>query len=258
MDLSLALIQFEVAPSEPETNLRRMEEFIAQAAGAGAQLAVFPEDAVTGPLDGQTAFLEHSAAYLAHFQGLAVEYGIDLVPGTWCVRDGDAIYNTAYYLQRSGAVAGFYSKLHLWETERATLTPGASVSVLPTPHGLVGITICWDLAFPEQFAEMSRLGVELVVSPTYWSLTRLAEQRKAVERAELDLIDGLCRARAFESDLVLAYCNAAGELEVGDERDAVMSGRSQVCHPHEGVLARARGNAEELLLVQVRHQRAAP
>ncbi len=257
MNLSIALIQFEVAPSDPDTNIGRMETFIAKAAQSGAQLVVFPEDAVTGPLDGQTLFIDRSAGFLAHFQGLASKYGIDIVPGTWTVRDGASVYNTAYYIQRDGSVAGFYSKIHLWETEVAFLTPGITASVFPTAHGMIGMTICWDIVFPGLFAQMNRMGAELVISPTYWSFTRKAEQRRADKRSEIGLIDGLCRTRAFENDIVFVYCNAAGELETEPgEDDVTLSGRSQVTHPQSGVVAMAEGNTEQMLTVNVTHERA--
>lgn len=256
MDIAIALVQLEIAPSDPPVNLARMETFIQRAAKQGAQLVVFPEDSITGPLSGQTAFLADAPGFLAHCQALAVKYAVDLVPGSWVQVEGGALYNTACYINSDGSVAGSYRKIHLWETEAATITPGAAVSVFPTAHGLVGLTICWDLAFPELFTEMARLGAELVVSPTYWSFTLDAEQRKDVENDEILLIDSLCTTRAFESDLLFAYCNAAGELAI-DGVEAVLSGRSQVTHPTERVLCKANGNAEEMLFVRATHTRAA-
>ena len=256
MEIALALVQMDISPLEPNTNMARMEVFIEQAKAEGAQLVVFPEDAVTGPLTGQTAFLHEAPGFLAHFQELAVKHGVDLVPGSWTVQEGAALYNTAHYINANGTIAGSYRKIHLWETEAVRLTPGSAVSVFPTAHGMVGLTICWDLAFPELFTEMTRRGAELVVSPTYWSFTLEAEQRRDVENDEILLIDSLCVTRAFESDILFAYCNAAGEL-MHDGVEAVLSGRSQVTHPSERVLGKARANAEELVFVRATHTKAA-
>lgn len=65
MSFTLALVQFLIEPGAPLKNLARMEEFTAQAKAKGADLVVFPEDAVCGPLSGQTGFVAHSDAYLA-------------------------------------------------------------------------------------------------------------------------------------------------------------------------------------------------
>ncbi len=250
MEISLALVQLAIAPSKPENNLARMEEFIAKAASKGAQVVVFPEDAVTGPLSGQTAFIAHAAEYLAHFQGLATKHGVDLVPGTWTTSDGTYLFNTAHYINSDGSVAGTYRKINLWETEKVAITPGSGVSVFPTAYGMVGLTICWDIAFPPLFADMNALGVELVISPTFWSFTVPADDVEEVVNDEILLIDSLCTARAFENNIAFAYCNAAGRLQA-EGLDAVLSGRSQITHPLDKVLVKAKGNAEQMIMAKV-------
>lgn len=258
MKLSIAVAQMQVAPNDPVGNLAKMEQFIQAAIKRGADLVVFPEDAICGPLSGQSAFVTEAPGYLAHMQKLAVTYGVDLVPGTWTVSDGVALYNQAHYITSDGVLAGIYRKTHLWETEKALITPGASVSVFPTRFGLVGMVICWDIAFPPLFTAMNHLGVELVVSPTYWSVPLVdpgTPNALKAEQQDVDLIDSLCTARAFENDIVFVYCNAAGTLSL-PESEVILSGRSQVTHPVDKVICRSQGNDEELLVVEVSHQRA--
>lgn len=252
MELTIALVQCPVAVGDPDANLERMDAAVRQAGKQGAQLVVFPEDVVTGPLAAQTAFVDRAPAFLEHCRALAVKHEVDLVPGTWVVPEGAALYNTAHYINKDGSIAGTYRKINLWETERAALTPGSSVSVFPTAHGLVGMIICWDISFPALFTEMTAQGAELVICPTYWSFTRPAPEVEDVVDDEILLIDSLCTTRAFESDIVFAYCNAAGDLRTA-EVDAVLSGRSQITHPAEKVVCKAEGNAEELLVARVVH-----
>lgn len=258
MKLAIAIAQMQVVPNDPVGNIVKIEEFIQAAKKRGADLVVFPEDAICGPLTGQSAFVSEAPGYLAHMQKLAITYGVDLVPGTWTVSDGIALYNQAHYITCDGVLAGVYRKTHLWETEKAIITPGSSVSVFPTRFGLVGMVICWDLAFPPMFIAMNHLGVELVISPTYWSHPLEVPGTSDVPNAEqqdIDLIDSLCTARAFENDIVLVYCNAAGTLSLpGGE--AKLSGRSQITHPVHKVICRSQGNDEELLVAEVSHQRA--
>lgn len=251
MELKITLVQMDIVPSDPVKNLKRMEGFIKKAVKEGAQLVVFPEDAVTGPLAGQTSFVVHAPEYLVYFQGLAVKYGVDLVPGTWTVQLGNALYNTAYYINKVGSIAGSYHKINLWDTEKIAITPGSRVSVFPTAHGLVGLIICWDISFPLLFAEMNTLGVELVISPTYWSFTKPAGEVEEVVDDEILLIDALCTTRAFENNIVFAYCNAAGSLQA-EGIDAVLSGRSQITHPHDKVVVKAEGNAERMITAKVK------
>lgn len=250
MKLEIALVQFAVTPSDPIRNLARMGSFIEQAAAKGAQLVVFPEDAVTGPLSGQTAFVSYAPQYLATFQALALKYKVDLVPGSWSASDGVAVYNTAYYFNSDGSVAGAYRKINLWEGERALVSPGAAVSVFPTAHGLVGLAICWDLSFPALFQAAKALGAQLLVVPAYWSFAQPDPVNPKEHDTAMDLIDSLCTARSFENDFCIAYCNAAGTLHAEGVK-SVLSGRSQVVHPTSGALCRATGNEEQLLRCQI-------
>lgn len=248
--LRIALIQFKIEVGKPKTNLRRMEEFIAEAADKGAQLVVFPEDAITGPLAAQTGFLGSAPAFLSHFQGLAVRYGIDIVPGTWAVSDAGLIYNTAHYINKDGTVAGSYRKINLWDTEKVAITPGSAVSVFPTAFGQVGLIICWDLSFPPLFTAMNHAGAELVISPTFWSFTVPPDEVSDVVENEIHLIESLCTARAFENNIVFAYCNAAETLDV-DGVQATLSGNSRVTHPALKIVGNLSGNKEEMLMVDV-------
>lgn len=250
MKLKIAAIQMSIAPSNPKLNLEKMESYIARSATQGADLVVFPEDAVTGPLAGQTAFLSESANFLEIFKGLAQKYKIDIVPGSWVTQVGELLYNTTHYINWDGTVAGAYHKINLWETEKKLITPGVNVSVFPTRFGLVGLSICWDIAFPLLFSEMARLGAKLLISPTYWSFTKKADGDEDVADDEILLIDSLCTARSFENDAVLVYCNGAGELELEGE-NAVLSGRTQIVHPHEKVVAKCEENEEELIIASV-------
>lgn len=255
MELAIALAQMHITPGKPGINIKKMESFIKDAAKRGAQLIVFPEDCITGPLAHQTAFIDHAPAYLAHFSTLAIKHKIDIVPGTWVTREAAALYNTAHYINADGTLAGAYHKIHLWDTEKALITPGAAVSVFPTTHARVGLITCWDISFPDLFLAMNQQGVDLVIAPTYWSFTKPAKEVADVVDEEILLIDALCTTRAFENDIVFAYCNAAGTVKDGPVT-AVLSGRSQITHPTDKVICKAESNAEELLFARVVHHKA--
>jgi len=227
-----------------------MESFIKDAAEKGAQIVVFPEDSVCGPLSGQTKFIAQAPAYLLKFKKWAVKYQVDIVPGSWTAHTGAHYYNTTYYINKDGSVAGSYQKINLWASEKSRVTPGSRPSVFKTTYGMVGLTICWDVAFPGLFAEMNKFGVQMVISPTYWSLTKKAEAFFETSEDEILLIDSLCTSRAFENNIAFVYCNAAGTLEV-DGIKATLSGRSQITHPAEKVICQSDSNNEEMLLAAV-------
>ena len=251
MELTIALVQMRIAAMDPLKNLERMEAFVAKAKKKGADLVVFPEDAVCGPLGGQTAFVEYAPEYLARMQALAAQHAIDLVPGSWTVPDQGVLYNQAHYIDATGALLGTYRKVNLWETERVNIAPGTVASVFPTRFGMVGLIICWDIAFPPMFAAMNEQGAELVISPTYWSFPRKALRTGALLSDEVLLIDSLCTTRAFENNILFAYCNAAGQL-TDQGVVTVLSGRSQLTHPLDKVICQAEGNKEQMLVAHVK------
>src|SRR6266700_3989549 len=149
MQYTVAVVQCAIAQFAPEANLRKAEQFIQQAANQGAQLVVFPEDFVTGPINGAADFVDFTGHYLSLFQQLARRYQIDLVPGSIIEGDPQGWYNTTYYIDRSGDCKGRYRKANLWHPERSYLSPGNEFPVFHTSYGNVGLLICWDLAFPE-------------------------------------------------------------------------------------------------------------
>lgn len=248
MQLRIALVQMAITPMDPLKNLETIERFTHKARTKGADLVVFPEDAVCGPLGGQTAFVEHAPTYLQRMQALAHQCAIDLVPGSWTVAENGLLYNQTHYINADGTLAGYYRKVNLWDTEKLSLVPGAGVSVFPTRFGMVGLIICWDISFPEMFLAMRAQGVRLVVSPTYWSFPKKALRSEALIEDEVLLIDSLCTTRAFENNILFAYCNAAGELVDPQGHVSVLSGRSQLTHPLKKVLMQCEGNEERMII----------
>src|SRR3954470_12195915 len=102
MQVTLAVVQFEIAQFAPEQNLARAEQFIQEAAAQQAQIIVFPEDFVLGPLLGRSELADFAQRYVQHFQELAVKYHIDIAPGSIIEGDETGLYNTAYYIDYTG------------------------------------------------------------------------------------------------------------------------------------------------------------
>ena len=113
----------------------------------------------------------------------------------------------------------------------------------------VGLIICWDISFPAMFAAMNAQGARLVIAPAYWSFPRASMRSRELVNDEILLIDSICTTRAFENNVLFAYCNAAEQLRQGGSTD-VLSGRSQLTHPTQKVLVKSKGNREQLLVVK--------
>ena len=250
MAFTMALVQFESRQYAPEHNLARAEEFVREAAAAGAQIAVFPEDFVTGPLSARRELADSDGRYRDAFRTLAQRHAIDLVPGSMIEREASRCYNTTYYIDSRGEVLARYRKVNLWLAEKPWCTPGDGAVACSTRWGKVGLAICWDLAFPELFRDLLAQEAELVICPSLWCREDAGAGVKHNPESEVAFVDSLCVARAFENEVVLAFCNAAGRFETS--KGAVHSiGRSQVAVPFKGAVARVEHDREEMLIQEV-------
>jgi predicted amidohydrolase len=245
MKFRIAVVQFEIKQFSPEDNLKKAEEFIKKAVYSKAQVIVFPEDFITGPIMKKKKFVDFNGKYIRHFQNLAKKYSIDIVSGSWIEGDTQGWYNTSYYIDRLGKIKGKYRKINLWLAERSYLTPGNKISVFNTRFGKAGLIICWDLAFPEIFRKMVNRGVRIVYCPSLWYLTYKGKIWK--NYAEKRHVDSLCVSRAFENEIILVYCNVSGKVKFTE----LALGRSQITVPFIGPLKRLEHNKEEMFIQEV-------
>jgi predicted amidohydrolase len=250
MLIKVAVVQFEISPFAPQKNLEKAEQFIQQAVAREADLIVFPEDFLFGPLDGRVDLADFDQRYVKHFQKLAAQFHIDIVPGSIIEGDENGLYNTTYYIDQHGDILSQYRKINLWLPERSYITPGSGISVFETRFGKVGLIICWDLMFPEMFRAMVSQGVEIVICPSYWCLEDAGKGQELNQYSEVTLVNALCLARAFENEVVLVYANAAGK-QVSGQNSSTLIGQSQITVPFKGPLDIAMDNVEAMIVEEV-------
>jgi predicted amidohydrolase len=165
-----------------EGNRARALAAIDEAAAAGAQVVVLPElissgyvfrdaaeaRALAEPADGPT---------LRGWAARAAAHGI-VVAGGFAEDAGELLHNSAALVDPSG-VRAVYRKAHLWDRESLVFRPGdAPPPVVDTPHGRLGLMVCYDVEFPEWVRLAALQGAELLCVPTNWP----REPRPAGER----------------------------------------------------------------------------
>ncbi len=200
----------------------------------GADLIVLPEMWNVGyfrfdryeddaePLDGPTVSRMAEAARRARSWVLA---------GSIVERDGRRLHNTSVLLDRSGDVVASYRKIHLFgyrSREAEVLARGDRVTVVDTELGRVGLSICYDLRFPELFRAMVDLGAELFLAPSAWPYPR-------VEAWTM-----LNRVRALENQAWLVAANCTGGA------GPAYCGRSMVVDPWGTPVAAAGDRPTEI------------
>ncbi|TVY45332.1 putative nitrilase [Lachnellula subtilissima] len=191
------------------------------------------------------------AEAISHFQALAKEYSIDIIPGSICEAEKSghgkiSYYNTTYYISRAGTIILSYRKVNLLGDERLAFSKGDVHRVIDTPEfGKLGLLICWIFAFPEAFRMLIKQGARMVVIPTQWRSSDCGPAGlKHNPLSETTFIDSVICARAFENNACIVFCNVGGPET---ERNF---GGSQVTLPFKGAIAKL-GPEEEIRVVEI-------
>jgi predicted amidohydrolase len=223
--MRVALCQLPVSP-DPSVNLSRVQESLTQAAGRGADLAVFPEAtlarfgtdlrAVAEPLDGPFG---HGLAEAARTSGVA------LVAGVFEPAPDGRVYNTAVAYDAAGTLAAAYRKIHLFdalgERESDLVAPGSRPVVADLAGVRVGIMTCYDVRFPELARALAAGGAELIVIPTAWATGLFKEEHWVT----------LVRARAIENTVWVAAAGQVPDPGAPPTRAPTGVGRSMLVDP---------------------------
>jgi predicted amidohydrolase len=207
----VAVVQMTSTP-EVADNLAVAERLVGQAAHAGAKLVVLPECfALLGPEGSQRDVAEalpQGGPILARCQRWAREHAIELLLGGFWERasDPNRVHNTSVHLGPDGSVRSLYRKLHLFDVDLAdgtrlqesdTVQAGEQVVVTEAPFGKLGLSICYDLRFPELYRKLVEQGAIALAVPAAFTL-----------HTGKDHWEVLLRARAIESQ---SYVLAAAQ-----------------------------------------------
>ncbi len=242
-----AAVQMCAALSKRD-NLIEAERLVKIAAAQGAELIVLPElfnlygsltqvAAEAELLDGATALL---------LSRLAVEQRAWLVGGSFAeIGIGGRAFNACLTFDPQGRVRGQYRKMHLFDVdlgetlrvqESDHLIPGQEITCLETDLAKIGISICYDLRFPELYREQSRRGAEVLCIPAAFT--------QATGRDHWEL---LVRARAVESQCYVIAANQVGQHAAG----SVSYGHSLIVDPWGKLLAEASGAGPDVIVADI-------
>ena len=244
--LRAAAVQLN-ATEDVERNLETADRLTRRAAEQGAQLVVLPEKwTVLGRsevMEEHAQMLDGPAARWA--QATARELQIDLIAGSFVERrDGqEKTSNTSLHIGPDGTIEAAYRKLHMFDVEVdgtvyaesaheqagdevVTTTVGRSMGGDPVGGGgrVLGMTICYDVRFPELYRALSERGAEILAVPAAFTLATTRDHWET-----------LLRARAIENQCFVIAANQIGAHPPGNRS----GGRSLIIDPWGLVLATA-------------------
>jgi predicted amidohydrolase len=150
-----------------QEGLDQFAELVAKAGAQKADIVCLPEaiTLVGTDLDYVSASEPVPGPTTRFLGNLARKYNLYIVAGI-LERKGEAVYNTAVLIDRSGKLAGTYHKVSLPREEiDGGITPGDALPVFDTDFGRIGMMICWDVTYPEQARMLAKQGAEVILMP---------------------------------------------------------------------------------------------
>ena len=252
----VALVQLN-GSSNIERNLSRTEEMVRRAAAAGARLVATPEATTyLGPHDRKVHLAEPVDGPTHQRLGaLAKELGISLLVGSVAERcppvDGippDKAWNTSLLFGPDGKLTASYRKMHLFDVdlresggvrffESDRTARGQELVVAESTVGTLGLSICFDLRFPEVYRGLCRMGAQILCVPSAFTL-----------HTGKDHWHTLLRARAIENQ---CWVLAPGQWGPHDDDGLRRSyGHSLIVDPWGTVVAEV-GDGEGICLAEI-------
>jgi deaminated glutathione amidase len=234
--INVAAVQLN-ATADQQANLRAADEHVRAAAAAGAELIVMPEKwaALGGPDALRDAAQPIGGPIVTWARETARELGVDLVAGSFSERVAgeDKLRNTSLHIGPDGEILAAYRKIHMFDVvvdgheyrESAAEEPGDEIVTSTTAGGVeLGLSICYDLRFPELYRALAVRGARIIVVPAAFTLATTRDHWEV-----------LVRARAIEEQAFVIAANQIGEHPGGMRS----GGRSLIVDPWGVVLATA-------------------
>jgi predicted amidohydrolase len=241
--MRLALLQLNVS-DDPVANLAVTRDYLAQAAQGGADFALTPE--VTNCLSAsrthqqQVLQLQEDDPTLAALRQDAKALGLWLLIGSLALKTEEAdgrFANRSFMIGPDGQIAGQYDKIHMFdvqvsaqETYRESdgYRPGTQASVVKTPFGAVGQSICYDVRFAYLYRALAQAGADILTVPAAFSPVTGAAHWEV-----------LLRARAIETGCFVVAPAQTGTHQNQRGKTRKTYGHSMVIAPWGEVLADA-------------------
>ena len=237
--LRVGVIQL-TSTDQLDANLEIARELVAEAVSRGAEWVALPENFAFMRREGlpiRDAAQPIGGSITQALCELAREHQVWLLGGTFAesIPADERVYNTSLLLDPSGEVAACYRKIHLFDVdlstsgggvfrESDTFRPGEDLALVDAPFGGVGLSVCYDLRFPELYRALAARGADFLCVPSAF----------APETGK-DHWEVLLRARAIENQAFVVAPAQCGR----HSPDRQSYGRSLVIDPWGLVLAQA-------------------
>ena len=212
----IGLVQYNPVWEDREANKEKLNLLLETIKKDKVDLLIFPEMTLTGFTMKSDQFAEEvDDESFIFFKRAAKKYSAHILAGI-IEREGNRIYNSLIHLDKTGSLQKTYRKIHPFTSagEDLNYSKGSQIVITDIDGWKTGLTICYDLRFPELFRLYAKERVHLIVNSANWPLARIEHWKT------------LLKARAIENQ-----CYAAGVNRVGNDPKSSYPGFSSVYGP---------------------------
>jgi len=197
----IATVSLNQVWENKKANLLLCEEYIKEASHKSVELIIFPEMTLTGFSTNISLIAENEekSETIAKFKELAETNKIAILFGI-VINDSDKALNKSILIDNQGKILGDYAKIHpfSFSGEDTYFNAGNKLEIAKLNGYNIGLTICYDLRFPEVFSALSK-DSDLVINIANWPKKRIKHW------------DALLKARAIENQLFIIGVNRIGK-----------------------------------------------
>jgi len=213
--MNLSLVQYT---PEWENKNRNKEKIISllELKNISCDLLIFPEMTLTGfSMDTENLSDKREGENLRYFSDVARKFSTNVI-ALMIERDVNYYFNTLFHISPSGSLINFYRKIHpfSYSSENKFFTGGEKPVITEIEDWKIGLSICYDLRFPELFRFYAKERVDMIVNIANWPIPRIEHWRT------------LLKARAIENQ-----CFVVGVNRIGNDPNANYNGYSSVFNP---------------------------
>lgn len=173
--IKVAILQMSSVIGDVEANINKVEQIVQNYLPSDADVLVLPEVWTVGWSCSdfiKTAQNLYEGSVSEFLSGLAKKYNINIIGGSYITSDGDKFFNTCPVFDRCGHLIASYSKMHLYSyygcDEGKYITNGNSPVMVNLDGVNFGLTICYDIRFPEIYRAYAKNGADVLVNCAAW------------------------------------------------------------------------------------------
>ena len=236
--LNLSILQMGSVLGDVEANISKVERLVNESLPMGTDVLILPEVWTVGWACSkfvQSAQDLTSGSVFNFLSNLAKKYNINIIGGSFIVKDGDKLYNACPVFDRNGKFITSYNKNHLYSyygcDEGSYITPGNNLVMVNLDGVSFGLSICYDIRFPEVYRAYAKAGADVLVNCAAWG------SKKSLQW------ETMTKSRAIENQCFMVALTQSGEIENGEhnlgesriidyngnELVSIMSGEGIVC-----------------------------